>query len=78
MVQSHKDFVDGVTIEDIQNSHNDAIGADDKGFGTGLQGRAAIWAGTGLGLVNEVRSAADIVEEVRAVAREVLARAAKL
>jgi len=78
MVQSHKDFVDGVSIEEIQKSHNDAIGTEDKGYGTGLQGRAAIWAGTGLGLVNEVRSAADIVEEVRAGARDVLARAAKL
>jgi nitronate monooxygenase len=78
MIQSHKDHQEGVSLEDIQKSHNSAISAEDKGFGTGLQGRAAIWAGTGLGLVNEVKGAAEIVNEVRDEAKAIFSKVAKL
>jgi nitronate monooxygenase len=78
MIQSHKDFMNGVSLEEIQRSHNEAVTADDKGFSTGLQGRAAIWAGTGVGLVTEVEGAAKIVESVRTEARNILAKVAKL
>jgi nitronate monooxygenase len=77
-IQSHKDFVSGVSIEKIQKSHNAAVTAEHEGFSTGLRGRAAIWAGTGIGLVNEVRSAAQIVKTVRAETKDVLAHVAKL
>jgi nitronate monooxygenase len=78
MIQSHKDFVDGVSIEIIQQLHKEALEADDKGYGPNLQGRAAIWAGTGVGLVNTVESAETIVRRAREEATELLSKAAKL
>jgi nitronate monooxygenase len=78
MIQSHKDFVNGISIEEIQRSHSKAVAAGDKGFRTGLQGRAAIWAGTGVGLVTEVNGAAEIVINVRSEAKNILAKVAKL
>lgn len=72
VVQSHKDFVSGVKLEEIQKLHNAAVQEQDNGYQTGLQGRAAIWAGTGVGLVKKVESAAVIVERLRKEAREVL------
>jgi nitronate monooxygenase len=77
-IQSHKDFVDGVSIEEIQQLHKKALEADDKGYGLNLQGRAAIWAGTGVGLVNTVESAENIVRRAREEATELLSKAAKL
>jgi nitronate monooxygenase len=76
VVKSHKDFVNGVSLEDIQKLHNDAKLAQDEGFSTGLQGRAAIWAGTGVGLVTE-EGAAEIVESVRTAAKKVLGKVSK-
>jgi nitronate monooxygenase len=76
VMRSYKDFVDGVNLEEIQKLHNDAIRGEDEGFATGLQGRAAIWAGTGVGLVNKKESAADIVKNVRDEAIEILSRLA--
>lgn len=78
VAQSHKDFASGMSLEDIQRLHNEAVGAEDKGYKTGLQGRAAIWAGTGVGLVKEVKNASDIVEKVRKEARGVLLRVSKI
>jgi nitronate monooxygenase len=78
VAQSHKDYADGVSLEEIQRLHNEAVGGEDKGFRTGLQGRAAIWAGTGVGLVKEVKSAKDIVETVRQEAKDILSRVVKL
>jgi nitronate monooxygenase len=77
VVKSYKDFVSGVSLEDIQKLHNDAKLAQDEGFSTGLQGRAAIWAGTGVGLVTEVEGAAEIVESVRTAAKKVLGKVSK-
>lgn len=78
VVQSHKDFVSGVSLEDIQKAYSEAVGKEDKGFGTELKGRAAIWAGTGVGLVNEVKGAGEIVEAARVEAKEIFSKAAKL
>jgi nitronate monooxygenase len=78
VIQSHKDFVNGISIEEIQKSHNEAVATEDKGFSTGLQGRAAIWAGTGVGLVTEVKGAAEIVNSVRLEAKGISAKVAKL
>ncbi|KAH7409785.1 hypothetical protein DE146DRAFT_603555 [Phaeosphaeria sp. MPI-PUGE-AT-0046c] len=72
VIQSHKDFTNGVTLGDIQKLHNAAIGEADEGYSTGLEGRAAIWAGTGIGLVRDVLGAAQIVETVREEARKVM------
>jgi nitronate monooxygenase len=78
VAQSHKDFANGMSLEEIQRLHNEAAAGEDKGFKTGLQGRAAMWAGTGVGLVKEVQSAGEIVQKVREEARDVLVRAARL
>lgn len=78
VMQSHKDFKNGVSLEEIQKLHNAAVEEQDEGYRTGLQGRAAIWAGTGVGLVKKVESAAVILEGLRKEAREVLNRAASL
>ncbi|KAI4915104.1 hypothetical protein J4E90_005142 [Alternaria incomplexa] len=75
VAQSHKDFANGMSLEEIQNLHNEAAAGEDKGYNTGLRGRAAIWAGTGVGLVKEVQSAGEIVQKVREGAKDFMVRA---
>ncbi|KAF2726926.1 inosine monophosphate dehydrogenase [Polyplosphaeria fusca] len=77
VVQSHADHVNGVNLEEIQRLHNEEIKGEDAGFATGLKGRAAIWAGTGVGLVNKVEKAKDIVLGVRGDARNIMSGIAK-
>lgn len=72
VVQSHKDFTSGVELAKIQELHNAAVGEEDRGYNTGLQGRAAIWAGTGVGLVQDSCGAAEIVERAREDARRLM------
>lgn len=62
-MQSFHDHKAGVDIDDIRKRHNEAIKAEDAGFG--IDGRAAMWAGTGVGLVRKEQQAAEIVEETR-------------
>jgi nitronate monooxygenase len=71
VAQSHKDYANGVSLEEIQRLHSEDVSGEDRGFKTGLEGRAAIWAGTGVGLVKEVQSARDIVKSVRRQAKSV-------
>jgi nitronate monooxygenase len=78
LVQSWKDHLDGVGIEEIRKLHNEAVKGEDAGYDKDLKGRAAIWAGTGVGMVKEVESAKDIVEGVRREVKEILSRVAKL
>lgn len=78
VIQSHRDYLNGISLEDIQKLHNEAIGEDDKGYKTGLQGRAAIWAGTGVGLVTEVEIAKAIVEGLRQEVKETLSRVGRV
>ena len=77
VMRSYQDFLDGVSLENIQKLHSEAIQREDEGFATGLQGRAAIWAGTGVGLVRKTEGAAKIVESVREEATGILDRLAK-
>jgi nitronate monooxygenase len=76
-MQSVQDQRNGVALEEIQRLHNEAVKKEDGGFSTALKGRATIWAGTGLGLVNEIESARQIVESVRKEAEGVLKRVSK-
>jgi nitronate monooxygenase len=78
VIKSHKEFVEGVSLEDIQKRHNEALEEEDLGWKTGLEGRAAIWAGSGVGLVSEVESATSIVETVRDDAKKILSRIARI
>ncbi|KAH6671827.1 hypothetical protein B0J14DRAFT_594481 [Halenospora varia] len=72
---SYKDSVEGVEIEEIRKRYSEAVKESHKGFGG--EGRAAVWAGSGIGLVNEVKGADEIVKEVRDAARVRLEKAIK-
>ncbi|KAF2134980.1 inosine monophosphate dehydrogenase [Dothidotthia symphoricarpi CBS 119687] len=78
VVRSYRDHVGGVGVEEIRRLYGEAVEEEDRGWKTGLQGRAAIWAGTGVGLVREVLGAGEIVERVRGEARDTLGRLARL
>lgn len=67
---SYRDHKKGVGIVKIRKSYAEAASEEDGGYG----GRAAVWAGAGVGLVNEVGGAADIVKEVRDEAKSVIDR----
>lgn len=73
---SYTDFVqNGVAIEVVRERHNEAAKREDAGFGDGESSsgrRANVWAGAGVGLVNKLEDAADIVTEVRAGVGQVL------
>ncbi|KAL9621360.1 MAG: hypothetical protein Q9160_004251 [Pyrenula sp. 1 TL-2023] len=65
----------GVGVEEVRRRWGEAVKGGDGGFVFGLggekgdEGRATVWAGTGVGLVREVKDAGDIVREVRGEAR---------
>lgn len=63
--ESSEDFEKGVGIDQVRQLYAEASQHEDKGFGVGGKGRAAMWAGTGVGLVAKEQSAAEIVNEVR-------------
>ena len=67
---SYLDHANGVSIDDIRKLHKQALSGEDLGWGE--TNRAAVWAGTGVGLVKKVEPAADIVEEIRTEARKAL------
>ena len=77
VIKSYKEYVEGVSLEEIQKRHNETLREKDLGWKTGLEGRAAIWAGTGVGLAKELKSADDIVADARNKARERLSLAAR-
>ena len=61
--QSFLDSQNGVSIEDNKNLYNEALQKGDGGWEE--NGRLTAYAGSGVGLVKEVVSAQNIVEEVR-------------
>ncbi|KAF7195981.1 Nitronate monooxygenase, partial [Pseudocercospora fuligena] len=63
---SYRDKAEGVHIDEIRQRHADVARSESAGYAAnGASGRAATWAGTGVGLVTKEQRAADIVEEVR-------------
>jgi nitronate monooxygenase len=68
--ESYRDHRVGVDIKRIRERYYEAAAREDEGFG----GRAAVWAGSGVGLVNEVMGATEIVKEVREEAKSVIDR----
>ena len=78
VIKSHKEYVEGVSLEEIQKKHNEALKEEGLGWKTGLEGRAAIWAGSGVGLVSEVEGATTVVESVRDDAKKILGKIAKI
>lgn len=71
IAQSYKDHIKGISIDDIRKSHAEAKQTSHLGFDQENR-RAAIWAGTGVGLVRERAPAADIIAEVQESARTAL------
>ncbi|KAI0856648.1 inosine monophosphate dehydrogenase [Xylaria cubensis] len=69
--QSYREWITGEEIGVLREKVAEAVKGEDKGFG----GRAPVWAGAGVGLVNEVRKAGDIVVSVREGARAALREA---
>lgn len=61
--QSWRDHVEGVVFEENKERYIEAMGKGPDGWGK--EGRMATYAGNGVGLVNQVKSAGDIVEELR-------------
>lgn len=73
IAESYRDHVKGVSIDEIRKSHAEAKHGSELGFGADNR-RAAIWAGTGVGLVRNKAPAAKIIDELRQEARTALER----
>jgi nitronate monooxygenase len=72
---SYKDSKSGVGLEEVRTKLAAVEKSGSMGFGAEGEKRATIWCGAGVGLVNEMRPAKAIIEEVREGARRVLKRA---
>ena len=63
---ANRSFVDaglGMRVEENRRLYQEALGKGDEGWG--MEGRLTTYAGTGVGLVREVMTARDILEEIR-------------
>lgn len=70
--RSFSDAQKGTSIDDNQKMYGEALKKGDEGWGK--EGRLTAYAGSGVGLVKEVKSARDIVSEVRRDAIQILSR----
>ncbi|KAI6820102.1 inosine monophosphate dehydrogenase [Hortaea werneckii] len=75
VMESWKDHRNGVSLDEIRKSHAEAVKAEDRGYAVNGKGRAAIWAGSGVGLVRKEQSAAEIMEDVRREMEEAFRKA---
>ena len=71
--KSHRDAAQGMSLEENKRLYDEAVQKGDEGWGE--EARLTTYAGTGVGLVKQVRSAAHITEEVRGDAIRMLTRA---
>ncbi|KAK3111674.1 hypothetical protein LTR53_012842 [Teratosphaeriaceae sp. CCFEE 6253] len=71
---SHRDAARGMGVEENKRLYDEAVAKGDAGWGP--DARLTTYAGTGVGLVKEVKGAAEITEEVREDAKRSLKRAA--
>lgn len=67
---SYVDFTNGVGVDEIRKRYAEAASESHKGFGGEVRG--AVWAGSGVGLVNEIQEAGEIVRDLRAGAQKAL------
>ncbi|KAK4551919.1 hypothetical protein LTR86_010820 [Recurvomyces mirabilis] len=70
--ESYKDAAKGMSLEENKRLYDEAVKKGDRGWGENA--RLTTYAGTGVGLVKEVESAAAITEEVREDALRILRR----
>ena len=68
--ESHSDAGKGMTFEENKRLYDEAMKTGDEGWGKNA--RLTTYAGTGVGLVREVKGAAAIAEETREDARKIL------
>ncbi|TKA71875.1 hypothetical protein B0A55_06339 [Friedmanniomyces simplex] len=68
--ESHRDAAQGMSLEENKRLYEAAVKKGDEGWGESA--RLTTYAGSGVGLVREVKSAADITEEVREDAKQIL------
>ncbi|KAF2668710.1 oxidoreductase 2-nitropropane dioxygenase family [Microthyrium microscopicum] len=68
---SWRDHMAGVTLEENQKMHVEALRKGEDAWGE-ERGRTATYAGTGVGLIQDVKDAAQIVREVREGMGEIL------
>jgi nitronate monooxygenase len=68
--QTYEDHVDGMDEEENKARYEKAMQQGDQGWGP--RGRMTAYAGTGVGLVREVKCAREIVEEIRHDALSIL------
>lgn len=73
--QTHFDAMAGMGVEENKERYDQEVRKGDEGWGP--QGRMTTYAGTAVGLVKEVKSAREILENVRKEAVEVLERTAR-
>lgn len=70
--KSYTDAVAGLNEDENKKLYNEEVSKGDAGWG--VKGRLTTYAGTGVGLVTDVMSAAEIMNEVREGTRHVLER----
>ncbi|KAF2645645.1 oxidoreductase 2-nitropropane dioxygenase [Massarina eburnea CBS 473.64] len=70
--KTHTDSVAGLCHEDNKKLYEEEVKKGDAGWG--VEGRMTTYAGSAIGLIKEVKSAKDIVQEVREGAKDVLGR----
>ncbi|RMY87535.1 hypothetical protein D0861_05318 [Hortaea werneckii] len=75
VMESWKDHLNGVGLDEVRKSHAEAIKGEDRGYAVDGKGRAAIWAGSGVGMVRKEQLAADILAEVRREIEEAFQKA---
>ncbi len=73
--ESWRDSEKGLEFEKNRERYGEAVKKGESGWG--IEGRMATYAGTGVGLVREVRGAGEIVTEVREGIGGVLGKAVK-
>lgn len=70
--QGHKDELNGMTIEENRSKYQEEAKGGDEAWGT--SGRQVVYAGTGVGLIKEVKPAAEIVQDTAKEAARILQR----
>lgn len=70
--QSYLDADDGKVTDEMRRRHDEALKMGDRGWGE--RGRLTAYAGTGVGLIDKVEPAGEILIEVRSHASRVLAQ----
>ncbi|MCJ1464071.1 hypothetical protein MMC07_002683 [Pseudocyphellaria aurata] len=61
--QSFVDHQAGRPFEDLKQLHDEAAQADDSGWGP--EGRLATYAGASIGLIHDIKDAADIIHDIQ-------------